>query len=115
VVAAGRWLDDFGRALGLQAGEDHRRLDLRAHDVELDPATGETVAPYHEGRKLAVRASVDARPQCAQGADDASHRPPLERAVAAEHTQERAASEQAGEHAHRRARVAAVDHGVRLA
>ena len=70
--------------------------------------------------RRAARASPSSRPStCAPIARSGSTTGAIgrcaQRRVAGEHVEERAAREHAGEHAHRRARVAAVEHVVRLA
>ena len=111
----GAGLDDLGGALGLQAGEHQRRLHLRARDVELDARDPCRPPP----RITSGASSPSARPStCApMRATARSRGASAARAasVAGEHRQERPAREQPGEHAHRRAAVAAVEHGVRLA
>ena len=57
VVARGRGLGDAGGADGVEAGEDQRRLDLRARDAH--PDVGGTAA-----RPPDARAAADGRPRC---------------------------------------------------
>ena len=93
-----------------------RRLHLRARDRRgRSGDAGEAAAPDHERRqRAAVRAPSTRAPSARSGSSDACHRPRLRASSSPLSTVRNGpAREQAGEHAHRRARVAAVDHCVR--
>ena len=113
VVAARRGLDDLGLAVGLQAGEDERGLHLTARDRRARGGRRAATAANGERRELAVVAPVERRAHRPQRIVDAAHRPLRQRLVAGEHREERAAGDEPAEHAHRRARVPAVEDRAR--
>ena len=116
VVAARRRLHDLGGAVGLEAREDERRLHLAARGRELVADAAQPAAAHRDRCEPAAVAPVDrARPwpradraRVASAASTATRRRPAPRGS-------RGPATQPGEHAHRRARVRAVEHRRRLA
>ena len=103
-------------AVGLQPGEHERRLHLRRSRPRARAARRASVAAADRraARARRRRGRRPWRPSPAAARRRARIGRCAQRLVAGEHREERPAGEQPGEHAHRRARVAAVEHVVRL-
>ena len=109
MIARLRRLGDRGLAIRLQAGEQQRRLHLRAGDVE-DVRRAVQRSSVDDERRAAVAArAADRRSHARERIGDTPHRPASERGIAVEPTRERTAREDTAEEAHGGARVAAID------
>ena len=109
-----RLLDRRLAALGEQPGEEHGGLHLRARDRELVRDRPCSAPPSTvSGARPSVVSTV--APICRERLGDPLHRARAERLVAGELEAALLAGEQAGQQAHQRAGVAAVDRRVRRA
>jgi len=109
MVAALARLMDTGRPLRVEPGQQEGRLDLGTGDrggVVHPPER----APAAEGqRRCAVPAGGDGRAHLRQRLSYPAHRPARQRGIAGQGRAERLGGEQAGEQAHRGARIAQID------
>ena len=110
VVARRAGLDDGRTPLRLHAGEQDRRLHLRRSDRQLVVDRAKRAA-FDDERRVAF-GRLDGRAHPTQRLGDALHRAPGQRLVADELEPALLAGDEAGEQAHERARVAAVDRRV---
>ena len=112
VVAGRRGLDDGGRAVRVEPGEQDRRLHLRARHREHVLDSLQRIRPFDDDGRFAVR-RLDARAHPLQRLGDAVHRSRAKRLVAGELEASFLSGEDSGEQPHERARVAGVDRSVR--
>ena len=99
------------RALGVEAGEEHRRLDLRGGDRK-GVVDGRDAAALDDQRRVAVR-RLDPRSHTPERLGDALHRARRERLVADELEAPAVPREDAREQPHEGSCVPAVDRRVR--
>ena len=112
MIPSRRGLLDGRRALGEEAGQQHAALDLCARHLRRMCNPAQCRAVHGEGSTPLVR--VDTGAHGAQRGDDAPHRAATQGGVPGERGRERVAGGHAGQQAHRRAGVLAVEGGRRL-
>ncbi|MNQ68424.1 hypothetical protein D3C85_829770 [compost metagenome] len=113
VVAGRRRLGHRGRAFGIQARQQQAGLHLGAGHRHVVVHAGQALTALDRQRRAALRTGLDHRAHLAQRLGHAIHRPLGQRRVAGQHGVERLRGEQAGEQAHRSARVAHVQRAGR--
>ena len=111
VVARRPGRGDDRLAVGRQPGQRGRTEELRARDGEVMAHGGEPLAT-DDGHRRAAVGRRDVRAGSAQERGDAFHRPRPQRVVAVQRHPQWESGERTGQQTHRRARVAAVEHGV---
>ncbi len=107
VIACCRGLHNSGRAVGLEAGQKHRALDLRAG--HFSGVANAFESPAVDGQRRLAGVRFDARAHELERRDDTRHRPAGERRVPFQHGRERMRSQHARQQPHRRARVLRVE------
>ena len=115
VVAARSRLDDRGHAVGIQARQQHRRLDLgtgHRHPV-VDRGEPARRPDAHRRRAALSGRYPGAHPR--QRLGHPAHRAPAQAFVTDQHRLERLAGQQAHQQPHRGARIAAVELAARRA
>ena len=111
VIARAHRLLDPGRPAGLQAGEEDRRLHLRARDRERVRDADERTALDAERCPAVARLARDRRAHATERLDHPPHRPAQERSVTGETARERTPREHARDEPDGRAGVLAVERG----
>ncbi len=115
VVPARRGLDDLGLARRPAAPRARARSSPgRSRPPELVAHAVQRPAANRQRCQLTIGATVQRCAHRPQRLDHPPHRPAGERRVAGQDRQERPAGDEPAQHAHRRARVAAVDHRLGL-
>ena len=114
VVAGALGLGEACLAIGIEPGEQHGRLHLRARDGACIVDRAQTAAADGERRERVRFARDDRRAHPLQGRYHPAHGPRPKGCIAAQHAQDRLARKEAAEKAHRGAAVAAVEHVVRF-
>ena len=104
-------LAHLGGAGRLEAGQQERRLDLRAGHRQFVAHPGQPAAPDGQRDEPAAVTPVDPGPHQTEGVDDPAHGPAGDRRVARQHRVERPPGQEPGQEPDRSAGVAAVhDH-----
>ena len=109
MVARGRRLDDARRAVGVEAGEQHRALDLGARHVGLDSRSACRCRALRRVSGGRPSVGLDPRAHARQRLDDAAHRAARQRRVADHRRCETDAGQDARQQPHRRAGIAGVE------
>ena len=112
VVAGGMRLAHVRLAICVQARQQQRRLHLRAGHRQGVVDAAQRLAATDPQRRAAIL-GLDHRAHRRQRLDHPPHRPRRQRRIADQHAVEALARQQAGEQAHRGARIAAVQRPVR--
>ena len=114
VVARGLGLDDRRHAAGVEAGEQHRRLDLRRGDRRpVEDRRRVADAFQHDRAAPALRLRQDLGPHEPQRVQNPAHRALAERGVAVEGRGDPVAADDAHHEARAGAGVAEIERGAR--